>query len=243
VVIFENKASSQVDGSSRAPYLNALAAHSAVYPNTRATTHPSQPNYLALFSGDTQGVTSDRCPIRPHGRDNLARQLLDAGLTFTGYSEGLPYPGYPGCGAGRYAAKHNPWVDFDNVPAALNQPASALPADFAALPTVAFLVPDLCHDMHDCPVANGDAWAQRELDGYARWAVRHDSLLIVTFDEDDGGHHAPVYTLLCGAGIRPGRVEAPITQYGLLATIEDWYHLPRLGHARQATSIAGTWNG
>ncbi|HWB36264.1 MAG TPA: alkaline phosphatase family protein, partial [Rugosimonospora sp.] len=201
VVIFENKAFEQVDGAERAPYLDELASRSAVYTDLHAITHPSQPNYLALFSGSTQGVTDDHCPVRLHGRPNLARQLIDAGRTFAGYSEGLPRAGYTGCSSGAgYAAKHNPWVDFDNVPATANQPASAMPVDYALLPTVAFLVPSLCDDMHDCPVGIGDAWAKRYLDPYATWAAAHDSLLVVTFDEDDGHHGNRIFTLLSGAG-------------------------------------------
>jgi len=79
IVVFENKAFSQLDGSGRAPYLNALMARSAVYTDFHAETHPSQPNYIALFSGDTHGVTSDSCPVRLHGTPNLGRQLLDTG--------------------------------------------------------------------------------------------------------------------------------------------------------------------
>jgi phosphatidylinositol-3-phosphatase len=231
VVVFENKAFSQVDSSRQAPALSALAAQGAVYTNLHALTHPSQPNYLALFSGSTQGVTDDHCPVRLHGRPNLGRQLLDAGLTFTGYSEGMPSPGYTGCSSGRYAAKHNPWVDFDNLPAAVNQPGSALPADYARLPTVAFLVPDLCDDMHDCPVASGDAWVRRVLQPYAQWAAQHNSLLLVTFDEDDTHHGNQIFTLLSGAGVNPGRYDQPLTLLSILRSIEDWYGLPPLATA------------
>jgi phosphatidylinositol-3-phosphatase len=239
VVVFENKAFSQVNNTSRAPALNALATRGALYTNLRALTHPSQPNYLALFSGSAQGVTDDHCPVRLTGQPNLGRQLLDAGRTFTGYSEGLPSPGYTGCSSGRYAAKHNPWVDFDNLPASVNQPASALPADYARLPTVAFLIPDLCDDMHDCPVASGDTWVRRVLDPYAQWAAQHDSVLAVTFDEDDGHHGNQIFTLLLGAGVVAGRYSQPLTQFSILRTIEAWYGLAPLGAAATAATLPG----
>jgi acid phosphatase len=243
IVVFENKSFGQIDHSARAPYLNALGTHSTVYTNFRALTHPSEPNYLALFSGSAQGVTSDRCPVRLTGRPNLGRQLLDAGYTFAGYSEALPATGYTGCSAGRYARKHNPWVDFDNLPASTNQPTSSVPADYANLPTVSFLIPDLCDDMHDCPVANGDAWAQRVLDPYARWAVQHNSLLIVTFDENNGAPGNQIFTLLCGARVPAGRDDRPRTLYSLLATLEYWYGLAPLGAARTAQLISPAWGG
>src|SRR4051812_23160273 len=158
VAIFENEDATDVVGASEAPYLTELAGSAASFDDAHGETHPSQPNYLALFSGSTQGVTGDQCPVNLTG-DNLAAQLLAAGETFTGYSEGLPEVGYTGCRSGRYARKHNPWVDFPHLPSSVNQPFSALPADYADLPTVSFVVPDLCNDMHNCGVATGDAWA------------------------------------------------------------------------------------
>jgi acid phosphatase len=242
IVVFENEASSQLDGSANAPYLNALMARSAVYTDFHAETHPSQPNYIALFSGDTHGVTNDNCPVRLHDTPNLGRQLLDAGRTFVGYSEAMPGPGYTGCAAGRYAAKHNPWVDFDNLPATANQPAAALPSDHAALPTVAFLIPDLCNDMHDCPISTGDAWARAHLEAYSQWAQTHNSALIVTFDEDDHSANNRILTLINGPRATPGRYGDPATHYNLLATVEAWYGLARLGHAAAAAPLPHAWD-
>jgi acid phosphatase len=241
VVVFENKAFGQIDRADQAPYLNTLAKRSAVYTNFRALTHPSQPNYLALFSGSTQGVRDDHCPVRLHGKPNLGRQLLDAGHTFVGYSEAMPAPGYAGCSDGRYARKHNPWVDFDNLPPAVNQPATAMPTDYARLPTVSFLIPDLCNDMHDCSVRHGDAWAQRVLDPYARWAQQHNSLLVVTFDEDNGSKQNRIETLLYGARVPAGRYDRELTLYSLLGAIERWYGLPLLGGAASAPVMSPSW--
>src|SRR5215471_15206988 len=118
VVVLENKASTQIEGNPDAPYLNGLLASSAVMTASRAVAHPSEPNYLALFSGSTHGVTDDRCPLNLGDEPNLGRQLLDAGRTFAGYSEDLPSVGFTGCSsANSYAAKHSPWVHFGNLPA------------------------------------------------------------------------------------------------------------------------------
>jgi phosphatidylinositol-3-phosphatase len=241
VVVLENKASAQIDGSPAAPYLNSLMAGSAVLTQSRAVAHPSEPNYLALFSGSTHHITDDRCPLALGNQPNLGRQLIDAGLTFTGYSEGLPAVGFAGCSSGRYAAKHNPWNDFSNLPAAANQPASAFPSDFTRLPTVAFLIPDLCNDMHDCSVGTGDSWMRSHLDSYARWARDNNSLLMVTFDEDDNASDNHILTFVSGAAVRPGRYGQPIDHYGVLATIEDFYGLKRIASAATATPITGIW--
>jgi acid phosphatase len=99
----------------------------------RAVSQPS--NYLAVLSGSTHGITGDSCPQPPGNQPNLARQLLDTGRGFTGYSEDLPSVCFTGCSAPdrRYARNHKPSVDFAN-----------LPQDLAALPTVAVVVPNLC---------------------------------------------------------------------------------------------------
>jgi acid phosphatase len=237
VAVFENRSYPQLAGNGSAPYLNALMRRSATFTDARAVAHPSQPNYLALFSGSTQGITDDHCPVRLHGIPNLAGQLLDAGHGFTGYSEDLPSPGYTGCASAGYTAKHNPWVDFDNVPATANQPYLAWPNDFTRLPTVAFVVPNLCHDMHDCAIADGDAWASTHLDPYLRWADTHNSLLVVTFDEDDNNAGNQILTLIAGAGIRPGARTGRIDHYTILRTIEDLYGLAPIGAAQQAVAL------
>lgn len=240
VVILENKANTQVEGNPTAPYLNGLLASSAVMTASHAVAHPSEPNYLALFSGTTHGVSDDRCPLALGPAPNLGRQLLDAGLTFVGYSEDLPSVGFTGCSsANSYAAKHSPWVHFTNLPPAVNKPASALPTDYARLPTVAFLIPNLCHDMHDCSIATGDAWMRDHVDAYVRWARAHNSALLVTFDEDDNHSDNRILTFFTGGPVKAGRYEQPVDHYGVLATLEDWYGLPRLGRAATAAPITG----
>jgi acid phosphatase len=242
VVVFENKDTGQVVGAAGAPYLTSLAASGASFSDAHGVAHPSQPNYLALFSGSTQGVTSDACPQSFTG-GNLAAQLQAAGRSFTGYSEDLPRVGYTGCQTARYARKHNPWVDFPALPTSDNQPYSAFPTDLSTLPTVSFVVPNLCDDMHDCSVATGDAWARAHLSGYVSWARAHNSLLVVTFDEDEGTSANHIATLFVGPMVRTGTSDQRIDHYNVLRTLEDMYGLPPLGQAAAATPITGIWAG
>lgn len=241
VVVLENKGERQVLGSGAAPYLTSLAASGALFTDSHGVTHPSQPNYLALFSGSTQGVTDDACPQSLGDRPNLGQQLQRAGHTFAGYSEGLPTAGFAGCtdAAGRYARKHNPWVDFANVPASSNLPLTAFPTDLSRLPTVSFVVPDLCHDMHDCSVATGDQWAHDHLAAYVAWARSHDSLLVVTFDEDDDTSSNRIATFLVGPMVKPGVLPQHVNHYNVLRTIEDLYGLEPIGAARNAAPLTG----
>jgi acid phosphatase len=242
VVVFENEDAQKIVGGPDAPYLTSLASAGATFTDAHGEAHPSQPNYLALFSGSTQGVTDDSCPQALAG-PNLAAELATAGRTFVGYSEDLPSQGYTGCGTGRYARKHNPWVDFGDLPSSVNQPYSALPTDFADLPTVSFVVPNLCDDMHDCGVAAGDAWARQHLSAYVAWAQQHDSLLVVTFDEDNGSAANHIATVLVGPMVTTGAYDQRIDHYSLLRTVEDMYGLPPVGHAAAAAPLTGIWSG
>ncbi|MEO6996611.1 MAG: alkaline phosphatase family protein [Terracoccus sp.] len=243
VVIFENKADAQVIGTTAAPYLSALASTGTTFTASHGIAHPSQPNYVALLSGSTYGVTDDSCPQNLGTKPNLAQELLKAGDSFAGFAEAMPTTGFTGCSAsgGSYARKHNPWVDFSNIPASSNRPYADFPQDLSTLPTVSFVVPNLCHDMHDCSVSAGDRWARPNLAPYVSWAHTHNSLLIVTFDEDDGSAANHIPTFLVGPMVRAGQVNQSVDHYNLLRTLEDMYRLRPLGHAASARPLTG-WN-
>jgi phospholipase C len=240
IVVFENKKASSIFGNSKAPYLNSLASSGAKFTQSFAIEHPSEPNYLDLFSGGNQGVTDDSCP-HTFSTDNLGAELTAAGLSFGGYSEGLPSVGSTTCSSGRYARKHNPWSDFTNVPAKVNMPFTSFPSDFSTLPTVSWVVPNLCNDMHDCSVATGDTWAKTKIDAYAQWAKTHNSLLIVTFDEDDSSATNNIATLFYGQQVRTGTYTEHINHYNVLRTVEDMYGLPHAGNAATATPVTDVW--
>jgi len=240
IAVFENKKANSVFGSSQAPYINSLANAGAKFTQSYAIEHPSEPNYLDLFSGSNQGVTDDSCP-HTFSTANEGAQLIAAGLSFTGYSEDLPSAGSTVCTSGNYARKHNPWVNFSNVPAASNQPFSAFPTDFTQLPTVSWVVPNLCNDMHDCTIATGDAWLQTHLDAYAQWAKTHNSLFIVTFDEDDGSGNNNVATLFYGQPVKTGTYTEHVDHFTMLRTLEDAYGLPYAGAAATSTPITDCW--
>jgi acid phosphatase len=240
IAIFENHQYGSVINNPNAPYLSGLAGQGANFTQSFAITHPSQPNYLALFSGSTQGVTNDSCPHTFSGA-SLGSQLTAAGRTFTGYSESMPSDGFTGCTSGRYARKHNPWADFSAVSAAANLRYTRFPTSFDSLPTLSFVVPNLCDDMHDCSVATGDSWARANLDGYAQWAKTHNSLLIVTFDEDDSAGNNMIPTVFVGQSVRTGDAAEHIDHYTVLRTLEDMYGLAALGNAATRTAITDIW--
>jgi acid phosphatase len=236
IVVMENHSYADIIGSSQAPYINALARRGKSLTQMYAITHPSEPNYLALFSGGTRGIADDSCP-HTFSSNNLGHQLLAARRTFAGYSEGLPMTGSTVCTAGAYARKHVPWVNFANLPTSVNKPLTSFPTTYSSLPTVSFVIPNLNHDMHDGTIRQGDTWLQHHLGGYANWAAKNASLLVVTWDEDDTSANNHIPTAIVGAGITPARISTHLTLYSLLRTIEDRYGLARLGGAATAPAI------
>ncbi|HEY6147128.1 MAG TPA: alkaline phosphatase family protein, partial [Thermoanaerobaculia bacterium] len=150
----------------------------------------------------------------------------------------MPSNGYTGCSSGDYARRHNPWVNFTNVSPAANLTFEAFPGDFARLPTVAFVVPNLCNDMHDCGVATGDGWLRAHIDPYVQWSKSHDSLLVLTFDESDGSSATnQITTILVGPMILPGDYGHRIDHYSVLRALEDLYAVPPTGNAASASSL------
>ncbi|WP_055524628.1 alkaline phosphatase family protein [Streptomyces graminilatus] len=246
VVVMENHAYSQVIGSSSAPYLNnTLKAGGANLTQSFGLTHPSEPNYYMLFSGSNQGRTDDSCvSVGSLSAPNLASELIAAGKTWASYNESLPSQGSTTCSSGNYAQKHNPWFGFSNVPTSSAKTMTQFPTDYTTLPKVSFVVPNLCSDMHDCSVSTGDTWIQNKLGAYATWAKTHNSILAVTFDEDNrlSGNRIP--TVLYGEHVIPGSsTSTTYNHYNVLRTVEDLAGLTaHAGNASSASDIAGIWN-
>jgi acid phosphatase len=179
---------------------------------------------------------------------NLASELSARHLTFAGYAESMPAPGYTGCSAGEYARKHNPWVDFPSVPTADSRTFAGFPGAhstsgaYARLPTVSFVIPNLCDDMHDCSIGTGDAWLRARMDGYVRWARTHDSLFILTFDENDGANGNRIPLIIVGEHVRPGSYGEGVSHYTVLRTLEDAFGLPYAGHSVSVAPITNIWD-
>ena len=245
VVIEENKSPSRVVGNATAPYINSLIRSGAFFTNSNGVAHPSQPNYLALFTGFTNW-NGDVCPER--GVDQmsptLGGSLLRAHLSFAGYSEDLPSPGFAGCIGGSvkygFSQKHAPWVGFHDVPARLNLPMNRLP-DADALPTVAFIIPDLGHDMHSGSIATADAWLRSHVGPIVDWSRAHGALVIITWDESDREFGNSIATIFVGAHVKAGRYDERIDHYRVLRTIEDMYGLRPIGNSADVGAITDCW--
>jgi phosphatidylinositol-3-phosphatase len=239
IVVLENKSLQTIVGHRGAPYLNALARNGALLTNSHGITHPSQPNYFALFAGKTLGVKNNFCPQGPFDDENLYTSLTSVGRTFAAYAQGLPEVGSGVCVDGWYERKHNPVPSFSNVPLSANRPLSMFPKrDFSRLPTVSLVIPDELHNMHDGTIRQGDDFVRARLSPFVRWAKENDGLLIVTFDED--GFDTPdnrIPTILFGPMVRPGKYKQTVTHYNVLRTVEDMFDAPRVGRSADVRPI------
>ena len=226
VVILENRPFAQIVDPDRAPFIYSLATRGALFVNAFAVSHPSQPNYFALFSGSTQGIRDDKDHI--FDVPTLAGALRAAHKSFIGYAETSS------------PRKHNPWESFVNA-RATGRNLDEFPSDFTRLPTVSFVVPNLENDMHDGSVRKGDDWLKAHLGAYAAWAKTNNSALIITFDEDDSSADNHISTIVYGAHVRSGRYAERISHYNVLNTLLAMYALPPLAKAAIAPPIRAIW--
>ncbi|WP_426413159.1 alkaline phosphatase family protein [Bradyrhizobium ganzhouense] len=219
VVVEENHNYDQIAGNTaEAPYINSLMAGGASLTNMTAEAHPSQPNYFVLYAGSTFGTTDDNAYSLPD--PTLYTVLHNGGYSFTGYVDETN---------GGSDFNHDPWVSFPEARTVQTDftsfPALFANGNYSSLPTVSYVIPSVGNDMHNGTIAQGDTWLQQNLSAYAQWAVNNNSLLIVTWDEnDDSTSEAAsnqVPTLLYGANVVPGNYSTAYNHYNLLSTITD----------------------
>jgi hypothetical protein len=246
-IVFENKSYSQIIGSPDAPYLNGLAAGCGLATDYHGVAHPSLPNYIAMTSGSTQGITDDSGPSsHPLTTDSIFSQLGPGG--WRALQESMPSNCYL-ANSGLYTARHNPaayYVGIRTDCALQDVPLGDTP-DVSAPFT--FITPNLCHDMHSSPctttaaeqVAAGDAWLAQFLPTiiaspqYQAGATA----VFITWDEDDFTTVQRVPTLVVAPQVAPGTaVATPVDHDSLLRTTEEMLGMDAyLGDAATATSM------
>jgi hypothetical protein len=242
VVVLENHSYGDVVGAS--PYLNRLARECALATDDVAVSHPSLPNYLALTSGDTDGISSDCTSCSVHARSIFEQLHGD----WRSYLESMPSPGFQGAFAGEYAKKHNPASYYTPIAAAYKTNAvplgsvttGGLARDLKRnrLKRFSLIVPNLCHDEHDCPTLAGDRWLRTWIPPIlASSAYRNGrTALFVTYDEGIGSDNR-VYTVAVNPSIKPATIiRTPLNHYSLLKTSQQLLALPCLAHTCDTTT-------
>ena len=244
----ENHRRDDVIGSKDAPFITDLARQCGTATDYRTVGSPSLPNYIGATSGSTNGIIDDGDPAsHPLSADNLFRQVRDSGRTVRTYAEAMPAP----CtlhGIGQYAVKHNPaayYVGGDDRAACASEDVPlgtttdgelAHALDDGTLPAFSLVIPDLCNDTHDCPVATGDAWLHQWIPRITESdAYRHGSTAVfVVWDEP-----TPMPFVAVAPSIAAGSTTAvAVDHYALLRTTEELLGLPTtLGTASAAPSL------
>lgn len=245
VIVLENTAGEK---ALKQPYLKSLLKTGAYLNNFFAVSHPSQPNYIAMTSGSTNGVKGDNnvnLPVRHLG------DLLEAkNMKWRQYAEGFPGNCFLGRQRGKYVRKHAPFMSYTNVTTTArcaNAVDSAqLDQDIAggSLADYSLYAPDLDHDGHDTNVLTADNWLLETFDPkFKDPRFMKNMLVVITFDEDDNHHGNRIYTVLLGDSVLPGKIsDTRYDFFSLLRTIEETFALGTLGKDdAKATPISDVW--
>lgn len=247
VIVMENREYGSIVGDSSAPYINSLIHQYGLAANLNAVTHPSEPNYIALFSGSTQGVTDDG--VHDISATNLADQLDAHGRSWRVFAQNVPsgcYTGYSASGgpdgSGTYTRKHEPAISFTDISGSPSRCARIL--DFSQFNPAAadfeLIVPNMCNDMHDCSTATGDAFLRSFVPRITSSPAFANSLLVITWDEgtSDIGGGGHIATVVVSPLVKAGTV-SPVAHslYSILRTVEDAWGLGCLNHACSANDL------
>jgi len=250
VIIEENR----TEGAALAgmPYLASLAASFGQTSDYQAVAHPSLPNYLALIGGSTFDVADDQPPAdHPISGVSVLDRAIAASTTAKAYLEDMPSP----CAltpTGDYAVKHNPWAYFTDQGARRNCQSFDLPAgtttdgalhddvESGTLPTIGMLVPNLCHDAHNCSLGAADDWLRQWLPILMHGPdyLGGHLAIVITFDEDDSSGGNTVLTAVIAPGVQHISSAAPLSHYSVARYLAEIAAVPVPGLAATAPSLA-----
>jgi len=263
VIVFENHEFDSVVGNWAMPNFNKYADANTLLTQYYAITHPSLPNYLAVFGGDTFGITTD-CEDCFVSATNLPDQIEASGRTWRAYFQDMPRPCFPNDTA-IYVQKHNPFMYFDSIRLDAARcdrsvvPLQQLDTDLAAgtLPDFVYIMPNSCvstddiYSNPDCNLGLADGWLGGIMDKLLAYldprAASEPYLIVLTWDEGQGSHSCcglpaeaggRIATVLISPLAKSGfQDNTPYTHYSLLKTIETAWGLSFLGHAADDKNV------
>jgi phosphatidylinositol-3-phosphatase len=236
VIAFENHSYASVLGSS-APksYFKSLAAQCGTATHFTATSFPrSLPNYLAVTSGTTGGISGD-CSPGPSCRSAAPSIFEQLGPTgWRSWDESAP-SACDKADASPYVARHEPTLYYGRLRAATCT-ANVLPMP-SPLPgpsrKFTWIVPNMDHDMHDGTLSQASAWLQTQLAGpngllnSAAYKAGHTAIFI-WFDSaaDTDALSTPVPLIVVAPSVGHRVVTTPLTDAHLLHGWEGLLGLP-----------------
>jgi phosphatidylinositol-3-phosphatase len=246
LIVMENKSPDLLD-SAAVPYLSRLARTYGYATNYSAIAHPSLPNYIALTSGATHGVSHDWSPATRSGQ--TMSYALDVPSIFSqlpgGRSRSLAetmtrncerYNRFP------YLVRHNPEVYYTN----LGLECSKYDVPFGPKPDLraafTFIVPNAIDDMHNGTIQDGDRFLAAYIPKLMATPEYRSgtTVIFITWDEsesDTGPNHVPLIVISPHTHrVVDGHA---YSHYSLLRTTEQLLGLPPLANAREASSMVG----
>jgi hypothetical protein len=232
VIVMENRSYAQAISGG---YTSKLARQYGYATNYHGVSHPSLPNYLAMTSGSTHGITDDGYYVLPAG--DLGTQLTSARISWRAYMEGMTgactTSTYP------YAVKHDPFAYYGGRCPSNVVPFTHFAGDMkGTVPRFVWITPDMCHDGHDCSTATADAWLSKTVPVILNsTAWKQGGVLFVTWDEGEDSANS-VLTIVVHPRPKVKTSRIAYNHYNLLATIEGVFGLKRLGAAATAARMS-----
>jgi len=228
----ENRSASQIYDNPDAPFINdVLRPAGETFTNMHAITRPSQPNYLAFYSGSTQGVT-DNDSHDFGSTPTLGDQFAAAGLSLVWEIEDPA------------VEHHIPTTSFNDsaYERSFDSDWPALLADLENAPEFVAFTPNNDHSMHGGDIDDGDAWLQSNFSSVIDFVKdpANNSLFVLTYDEPDKdvSRTTPIPTVAVGAGIAAGTSDnTNVNLYSLLQDFEQQHNFTLLGNAATAPDL------
>ena len=259
VIVEENEPYDNIVGNAEAPYLNQLIAQGKLFTNYTAVAGSSTPNYLAM----TSGLTTSLSPPSP----NVFQAIDGTGgtLTWKEFMESMPgncaqgtYANIPGTTVPLYTASHDPDYQYRaNTTCSTNDvPMTRSTFNPAGLPSLSYIVPNQCDEMHTLPgngaacpayfgpnsgtslINMGDNWLANVVPSLM---AQPGMTVVITWDEGNGSTTPPehIVALEAGAGVTPGSSSSTAyNQYSLEAGLYSYFGLgPAPNNGATATPL------
>lgn len=245
--MLENK---NYDDAVNQPYFKTLASRGQLLTNFHGLKHPSQPNYIGMISGSTDGVWLDN-DVTINDRPTVVDFLEQRGKSWTAYQEDYPGNCFQGHSSTRYVRKHNPFISFPSISENMKRCARIVNSDQLAVDIAAnnvadfvFYTPNMDNDGHDTNLNYAANWVQFLLDPLLENPVFESTLFVVTFDESEAllglvdVHKNHIATYLLGAGVTPGSTDdTKYSHYDIVKTLENEWGLKSMSFPRKNEPI------
>ncbi|MBX7101638.1 MAG: alkaline phosphatase family protein, partial [Myxococcaceae bacterium] len=281
VIAMENRSDTSIYGNDAGVYLNktlmAQYAHATNFTDALTSVIPSEPHYVYMEAAtntfNDYSFFLDSDPSNFNSTSSTAHvvgqlKAMNSSKTWRSYQEGMNATtgDCPINSDGFYAAKHDPFVFFNDVSG--NPPnkndayckahhkaftTATLQADLSAndVANYTFITPDLCNDMHGAAgcsngctsgtaatcVGAGDQWLATNVPPILNFLATHEGVLFIVWDEPEGSDTKQPFVAV-GPHVKPGFVSTTnYTLASLTKSLDEILGLPVLAKAAGANDF------